>query len=103
MNLIFIPQYGARGAAAVAVATELLAAIQLILITRGKLDLAIFPQFVKIVVCCAAGTIGFVIFKGMIGPWLAAAVFAIIYAGLALALNIISISTVRNILFPGNA
>ena len=103
MNLILIPRYGAKAAATVTVATELLAVIQLIFITRGKLDLAIFPQFIKIVICCVAGTAGFIIFKGMIGPWLAAAAFAIIYASLALALKVISVSTVRDMLFPKSA
>lgn len=103
MNLILIPQYGARAAATVTVATELLAVIQLLIITRGKLDLAIAPQFIKIIICCAAGTAGFTIFKGMIGSWVAAAVFAIIYAGLALAFKVISVSTVRDMLFPKSA
>jgi O-antigen/teichoic acid export membrane protein len=99
MNLLLIPIYGARAAAVITVSTELLGLIQYVFVTRGKLNIFKFPQFIKIVICCAAGMAGFIMIRGILGPWPAAAFFAIIYTLLAMRFKLISISMVKDMLF----
>jgi O-antigen/teichoic acid export membrane protein len=99
MNLLFIPVYGARAAAVITVGTELLGLIQYAFVTRGKLDMHKLSQFIKIIICCVAGAIGFAVVKWKLGPWPAAAAFAFIYILLALQFKLISISTVKDMLF----
>lgn len=99
MNLLLIPIYGAKAAAIITVCTELLGLIQFSLILRGRLNPAIFPSLTKIIICCITGAVAFIIFRDPLGPWLSAAIFAIIYTALALLFGLISISTIKAMLF----
>lgn len=98
MNLLLIPTYGAKAAAVITVCTELLGLIQYSFILRSRLKPAIFPSLAKIMICCLSGAAGFIIFKGLLGPWPSAAIFAVIYSALALLLGIISVSTIKDML-----
>jgi O-antigen/teichoic acid export membrane protein len=102
MNLALIPRYGAMAAAGVTVGTELLGLVQYVFVTRGKLDLAILSQSIKIVFCCIAATAGFLIFLGTVGPWPAAIIFALIYVSLAFLFRLVSITMIRELVFWRN-
>lgn len=101
-NLIFIPRYGARAAAIITVTTELLGLIQYIFVTRGKLGMNIFPQLARMTACCLAAAAGFIFAQRILGPWAAAVIFAVIYIGLAFALRLISVETIRNLILSRN-
>jgi O-antigen/teichoic acid export membrane protein len=98
MNFLLIPVYGAKAAAMVTVGTELLGLIQYAFITRGKLNLGIYSEFMKIIICCVMGIVGFVVVNRLLGPWPAAAAFVLLYALLALQFKLISISMVKDML-----
>ena len=103
MNLLLIPSYGAKAAAIITVCTELLGLIQYVFILRSRLNPKIFPSLARIIICSLAGVISFVIFKGVIGPWPSAAIFAIIYSALALIFGLVSISAIRDMIFSRSA
>jgi O-antigen/teichoic acid export membrane protein len=103
LNLILIPRTGARGAAIATVSTEALGLIQLLFMLKGIYRISIVPDLLKICLSCFVSAVAFALFKGGLGAWPAAAFFALVYAALAFSLRLISIPTLKGMLFSGKA
>ena len=100
MNLILIPRYGADGAAATRVFTELLRVVQLWFLLKGVFQRKALSDFLRISACCLLAWGGFVLLDGVIGTWPAAVVFALIYAFAALSLRLLVIDELKQIMKP---
>ena len=98
LNLILIPHYGTRGAAIATLLTEFLSMIQLIIASKGIFEKHVLKDLLKICLCCILGTAGFILTIEYTGPWLAAGIFALVYAGFVFALKLVPIDMVKNIL-----
>lgn len=98
LNLILIPHYGTKGAAVATLATEFLGMILLIFLLKGIYEKRILTELFKICLCCIFGTAGFILTTDHTGPWLAAGIFVLIYAGFVFLLRLFSIEMVKKIL-----
>jgi O-antigen/teichoic acid export membrane protein len=103
MNLLFIPVYGARAAALIAVLTELLGLVQLAFAMRSILSVKIARHLLKAVLCCTIGTFGFLMVEGLLGSWPAALVFSLAYAGAIFSMKLVSVALIKDLLFFKNA
>jgi len=96
-NLVLIPIMGAKGAAIAKISTEFLRLAQLWVLMRGIFKPDALMDFLKICACCVAALIGFILFDGIIGAWLAAAVFTLIFAAGAFWSRLLLINELRQI------
>lgn len=103
LNLILIPRIGARGAAIATLSTEALGILQLLIMLRGIYSISILTDFLKICLGCAVSAAMFLLFKDSLGVWPAAALFATVYAALALSFRLVSISNIKDMLLPREA
>lgn len=100
MNFILIPGSGASGAAVAKLSTEFIRLATLLVLLKGIFKTSAFLNFLKICVCCILAYLSFLVFDGIIGAWLSAAVFTIVYAVSTFILRLLKVGELREILRP---